>query len=835
TAPDFEVPTDADTNNTYIVTVRATDGNGNTSSQTITVTVLDLDDTAPVVAAGQSFAYAENQSAGAVLGTVAASDAVGVTGFRFAATGTATSADGYYAISSAGVITLTAAGAAAGAPSNDFETAPNSFVHGVEARDAAGNWSAAADVTLAVTDLDDAAPVITGPSGGAGATASAISVNENQTAVTTLTADKAVTWAITGGADGGQFSVSPSGVITFNTAPDFEVPTDADTNNTYIVTVRATDGNGNTSSQTITVTVLDLPDSPPVLLGPGGSTGPEASISVPEGSTLVATLSANVPISNWAIVGGNDRALFAISPTGALSFTSPPDFERPADSTQSNTYVLVIEATDANGNRTRQTVTVTVTDIADTPPAITGPSGSAGAATSSVTVNEGSTEVTQLGANVPVTWSIVGGDDRAQFAITPTGIVTFVAAPDFESPTDSDRNNVYTLVVQARDQHGNTSSQTITVTVVNVDEIQQKLDEIGGSLRRDLRNHAFSSLSTMLAFNEDLIGLDDTCASAGDRKLLSGGVQADERQQQAGVGISRDLSSCESRTRVFIDGGLAFTRVDGNWANRGLASARFERRAGERTVLGAALVGTAAKGDLAAFDDSKVSDQSLQLNVYGRTYLADALRFAAFAGWGRAWYSFELADDGFAANGEMTGKRHLYGAALSGDIIVGATSITTDAILSRAVERLGSSKLEASAGGESRSGILFDVGTVDITRLSLPVHLAHVFGQPADGRDATRLDVSPGVLCQDIAQDSSALTCGYQLGLGFRHAPSLNTILRGEARFESVGGYLLHRFTVGFERRIFGERPISVGLDLGRSAGGAQADNRVLVRFGLSP
>ncbi|MGN3975551.1 hypothetical protein, partial [Tsuneonella sp. SYSU-LHT278] len=42
-------------------------------------------------------------------------------------------------------------------------------------------------------------PVITGPSGGAGATASAISVNENQTAVTTLTADKAVTWAITGG------------------------------------------------------------------------------------------------------------------------------------------------------------------------------------------------------------------------------------------------------------------------------------------------------------------------------------------------------------------------------------------------------------------------------------------------------------------------------------------------------------------------------------------------------------------------------------------------------------------------------------------------------------
>ena len=49
------------------------------------------DDTAPVVTAGQVFAYAENQSADTVVGMVTATDVVGVTGFRFSMTGTDTS------------------------------------------------------------------------------------------------------------------------------------------------------------------------------------------------------------------------------------------------------------------------------------------------------------------------------------------------------------------------------------------------------------------------------------------------------------------------------------------------------------------------------------------------------------------------------------------------------------------------------------------------------------------------------------------------------------------------------------------------------------------------
>jgi len=113
------------------------------------------DTTAPVVTAAQVFSYAENQQAGALVGTVAATDAVGVTAFRFSTSGTTTSADGYYTIATDGKLTLTAAGVAAGVANNDYETGANSFTYAVQAGDAAGNWSTAVNVTLNVTDLSE--------------------------------------------------------------------------------------------------------------------------------------------------------------------------------------------------------------------------------------------------------------------------------------------------------------------------------------------------------------------------------------------------------------------------------------------------------------------------------------------------------------------------------------------------------------------------------------------------------------------------------------------------------------------------------------------------------
>ena len=108
------------------------------------------------------------------------------------------------------------------------------------------NWNA----TLAV------APVITSDGGGDTAI---INVVENTTAVTTVTATDAdvgdiLTYSITGGADAALFSINgTSGALTFNAAPDFETPTDANGDNVYEVSVQVRDTTFRTDSQDLLV------------------------------------------------------------------------------------------------------------------------------------------------------------------------------------------------------------------------------------------------------------------------------------------------------------------------------------------------------------------------------------------------------------------------------------------------------------------------------------------------------------------------------------------------------------------------------------------------------
>ena len=53
-------------------------------------------------------------------------------------------------------------------------------------------------------------------------------------------------------------------MLSFNAAPNFEAPTDANGDNVYVVTVEASDGNGGTTTQTINVTVTPVNDNNPV-------------------------------------------------------------------------------------------------------------------------------------------------------------------------------------------------------------------------------------------------------------------------------------------------------------------------------------------------------------------------------------------------------------------------------------------------------------------------------------------------------------------------------------------------------------------------------------------
>ncbi|URM27684.1 VCBS domain-containing protein [Pseudomonas frederiksbergensis] len=125
-------------------------------------------------------------------------------------------------------------------------------------------------LAVSVTGVNDNSPVIT--SNGGGATAS-VNVAENTTAVTTVVATDAdlpaqtLSYSIlnTAGTDFSKFSISSTGVLTFNSAPDYENAQDvggADGDNSYVVDVLVADGNGGTDTQTITVNVQNVVETP---------------------------------------------------------------------------------------------------------------------------------------------------------------------------------------------------------------------------------------------------------------------------------------------------------------------------------------------------------------------------------------------------------------------------------------------------------------------------------------------------------------------------------------------------------------------------------------------
>ena len=69
----------------------------------------------------------------------------------------------------------------------------------------------------------------------------------------------AVTWSLEGD-DASDFSISSDGVLSFNSTPNFEAPADADTDNQYNVTVKASAGGvGTTLAVTVSVTNVDEP------------------------------------------------------------------------------------------------------------------------------------------------------------------------------------------------------------------------------------------------------------------------------------------------------------------------------------------------------------------------------------------------------------------------------------------------------------------------------------------------------------------------------------------------------------------------------------------------
>ncbi len=116
------------------------------------------------------------------------------------------------------------------------------------------------DVTVTVTDRNESDPVVTGRD--------TLSFRENTTStlhtyrVTDMDRGAEITWSVRG-TDGGDFTISDTGELSFSRNPNYERPADAGSDNGYEITVVASDGS-NEGTLDVTITITDVNEGPEI-------------------------------------------------------------------------------------------------------------------------------------------------------------------------------------------------------------------------------------------------------------------------------------------------------------------------------------------------------------------------------------------------------------------------------------------------------------------------------------------------------------------------------------------------------------------------------------------
>ena len=197
------------------------------------------------------------------------------------------------------------------------------------------------------------------------------------------------------------------------------------------------------------------------------------------GTSIGPAVSANDAddLLTYSLGGAGAASFDIVRSSGQIRTKAALDFEG------TPSYTVTVTATDPFGSSDSAPVTITVTDVNEDPMFTAG--------ATSIDHVEGGTELdTDAGtlgvqpAEYTITdedtaddatdlkWSLSGAD-ASKFELTTTGAtrtLSFKDAPDYESPGDSVRDNVYQVTVVVTDSEGNAAERPVTVKVTNMEE-----------------------------------------------------------------------------------------------------------------------------------------------------------------------------------------------------------------------------------------------------------------------------------------------------------------------------------------------------------------------------
>ncbi len=323
----------------------------------------------------------------------------------------------------------------------DYDTNP-SYNLDVVATNRAGN-SNTAELSILVTDVATDVPSLSNFS-------KTIPESTTQSTkigtITVTTNDSPITLITLSGAGYEDFTVATNGDISLASAVDYESKA------SYSLTAIARNGAGASNEATVTITITNIDDEKPTLTSYTNSMAENTTTGTQVGDIIISK-EGDSDITDISLTG-DGNAKFSVSTTGEITLKSALDYET------KTSYTLQAIATNGAGSSDAVSVTLTVTNIAESRPLLVTPSA--------FSLDENTTIGTKVGTittsgttdeNIVTGYTIQSGNTDTAFLISTTGAITTAKTLDYATTPS------YDLSIFATNDFGNSTSITVTINI----------------------------------------------------------------------------------------------------------------------------------------------------------------------------------------------------------------------------------------------------------------------------------------------------------------------------------------------------------------------------------